>query len=95
MIYESIQALEIKTLIVFNLVFDSNTILSCFFLFLLIIDLYFLIPAVNSQTLNPTSELAIPPGTPINEANGEIETELLTAETKKKKKKKKNQKRLK
>ena len=40
LIYESV---EMKTLIVFSLVFASNTILSCFFLFFFMIDLTFLI----------------------------------------------------
>ena len=41
--FESIKALEIKTSSVFNLVFADNTILTCFFLFSLVIDLYVLI----------------------------------------------------
>ena len=47
---ESIKALGIKTSMVFHLVFASNTMPSCFFFFFLIIDLYFLIPAVITQT---------------------------------------------
>ena len=39
LIYELIKALEIRTVIVFNLAFPSNTILSCFFFFFFIIDL--------------------------------------------------------
>ena len=50
---------------------------SCFFL---IIDLYFFIPAVIAHIFNPTAELAIPTGTPANEANAVIETQPLTAE---------------
>ena len=47
-----IKALEIKTSMLFNLDFANNTTLSCFFfIFLLIIDLYFLIPAVIAQIL--------------------------------------------
>ena len=38
---------------VFNLDFVSNNILTLFFLFFLIIDLYFLIPAVIAQDFNP------------------------------------------
>ena len=57
----------------FNLVFASNTILSCFFFFSLIIDLYFLIPAAIAQIFNPIAELLIPIGIPSKEANGEIE----------------------
>ena len=39
------------------------------FLFFLIIDLYFLIPAVIAQIFNPTPEMEMPNGTPTNEAN--------------------------
>ena len=53
-----------------------------FFPCFLIIDLYFLIPAVIPQISNPTAELAIPTGTPTNEANVESEIQPLTAETK-------------
>ena len=45
--FEVIKALEIKNSMVFNLVFASNSILSCLFLFSLI--LLFLIPAVIAQ----------------------------------------------
>ena len=41
LIFESIKALEIKTSILFNLDFAKNTILSCLFFLLLIIDLCF------------------------------------------------------
>ena len=64
---------------VFNLIFASDTILSCFFLFFLVIDLYFLIAAVNAQIFNPTAEVAIPIAMPTNKAKAEIETHLLTA----------------
>ena len=46
----------------FNLDFANNTILSLFFFFFLIIDLYFLIPAVIAQIFNPVAELVIPMG---------------------------------
>ena len=46
---EWIKALENKTLIVFNLVFANNAILSCFSSLFLIIDLYVSIPAINAQ----------------------------------------------
>ena len=49
----------------FNLDFANNTILSYFFFYFLIIDLYFLIPAIIAQTFNPISELAIPTEIPI------------------------------
>ena len=45
-------------------------------------DLYFLIPAVIPQIFNPTAKLAVPTGIQTNKANAEIQTHLLTAETK-------------
>ena len=54
----------------------------CFFLFFLMIDLYFLITDVIAQIFNPTAELVIPTGIPINKANAEIETQPQTAEIK-------------
>ena len=54
--------------------FANNTILSCFFFFFLIIDLYFLIPAVITQILNPVAELVMPIGILTKEAKAEIET---------------------
>ena len=48
----------------FNLHLANNTTLSCFFFFFLIIDLYFLIPAVITQILNLTEDLVIPTGIP-------------------------------
>ena len=58
---------------VFNLDFANNTILSCFFFFFLIIDLYFLILATITQIFNPTAELGISIGIPIKEVKEEIE----------------------
>ena len=46
----------------FNLDFVNNTILSCFFFFFLIIDLYFLILAVIAEIFNPIAELVVPIG---------------------------------
>ena len=60
------KALEIKTFMLFNLDFASNTILSCFYLFFLIIDLYFLI----AQIFNPIAGIVIPIGIPSKEENG-------------------------
>ena len=77
-----IKALQIKTLTVLNLAFPNNTILSCFLYFFLIIDLYFLIPAVIAQIFNSTAELAIPTGIPTNKAKAEIETHPVTVEAK-------------
>ena len=56
----------------FNLDFANNTILSCFFFFFLVIDLYFLIPAVIPQIFNSIAELVISFGTPKKEAKTEI-----------------------
>ena len=50
----------------FNLDFANNKILSCFFLFFLIINLHFLIPTVITQIFNPITELVIPiPANPL------------------------------
>ena len=56
--YLLIKPLETKTLIVSNLFFNSNTILSCFFFFFLFIDCYFLIAAVIAQIFSLPAELA-------------------------------------
>ena len=58
----------------FNLVFASNAILSCFFFSLLIIELYFSITAVFAKTFIPTEKLAIPTGIPTKEAKVEMGT---------------------
>ena len=64
----------------FNLDFANNIILLCFFF--LIIDLYFLIPAVIAHIFNPIAELVIPLGVPIREAKAEIEIHLVNVEAK-------------
>ena len=74
------KALEIKTSMLFNLDFANNIILLCFFF--LIIDLYFLIPAVIAHIFNPIAELVIPLGVPIREAKAEIEIHLVNVEAK-------------
>ena len=51
-------------------------------LFFLIIDLYFLIPAVIAHIFNPIAELVIPLGVPIREAKAEIEIHLVNVEAK-------------
>ena len=66
----------------FNLDFANNTILSCFFFFFLIIDLYFLIPAVITQIFNPIAELVIPIGVPTQVAKTEMETHPISVEIK-------------
>ena len=70
-----IKDLEIRKSIVSNLGFTSNTILSCFFFFFVIIDLYYLIPEVIEQIFNPIVELVIPIEIETNEVNAEIETQ--------------------
>ena len=66
----------------FNLEFAHNTVLSHFFFFFLIIELYFLIPTVIAQILNPTAELIIPIGIATKEPKAEMETHLVTVEIK-------------
>ena len=56
----------------FNLDIAKNNILLCFFVFFLIIDLYFLIPAVTAKIWNPLVELVISIEKPIKEASIEI-----------------------
>ena len=63
-----------------NLDFANNRILSCFFFFFLIIDLYFLIPAVIAQIFNPIAELVIPIGIPTTEAKAEMKTHPVIVE---------------
>ena len=74
---ELIKDLEIRNSTVSNLAFTSNTILSCFFFFFVIIDLYYLIPEVTEQIFNPIAEHVIPIEIEINEVNAEIETQTL------------------
>ena len=59
LITDSFNALEIKASMLFNLDFDNNTVLSCFFFFSLIIYLYFLIPTFITQIFNQIEELVI------------------------------------
>ena len=66
----------------FNLDFPNNIILSCFFFFFLIIDLYLLIPAVIAQVFNPIAELIIPIGIPTKEAKAELEPHPVIVEAK-------------
>ena len=82
LIYELIKAQEIKTSILFNLVFANNTILSCFFFFFLIINSYFLIPVVIAQIFILTAVLVIPKGIPAKKAKAEVETHQVTAKAK-------------
>ena len=57
-----------------NLDFANKTILPSFFLFFLIINLYYLIPAVIAQIFNPIAKLIIPVRIAIKKAKAEIET---------------------
>ena len=78
LIFESIKALEIKMSTVSNLVFASNTILSCFFFFFVTIDLYFLIPAIIMKVVIVAVEPEIPTGLPTKEEKLEMETHPVT-----------------
>ena len=64
----------------FNSNFANNTILSCFYPFFLIIDLYFLIAALITQIFNPIAKLAILIGIPTKEAKAETETHPVIVE---------------
>ena len=64
----------------FTLDFAINTILSCFFFFFLIIDLYFLIPSVIAQIFDPISDLVIPIEISTEEAKAEMETHPVIVE---------------
>ena len=70
LILKSIKASEIKTCKHFYLDFANYNILSWFFFFLLITDLYFLIPAIITQII---AEIVIPLGTPTKEAKEKME----------------------
>ena len=66
----------------FNLDFANNTMLSCFFFFFLINDLYFLIDAVIAQIFTPIAELVIPIGIPTKEAKTKMKTHPVIVEAK-------------
>ena len=78
--YQLIKAFEIRTSILFNISFPNHNILSCFLFFFFIID--FLIPEVIAQIFIPTAELVTSTGTQNNDANGEIEIQLVFVEAK-------------
>ena len=75
--YESFKALEIKTLIVFNLVFANNTIFYHVLFLFLNYWLIFLIPAVIAQIFNPIVELVTAIGVSSKQAKPKIETKLV------------------
>ena len=64
---------------VFNLDFANSTILSCFFFFFLIIDLYLLIPAVIAHFLFPIAEPVIAIEILTKEAKADMETHPVTS----------------
>ena len=68
----------------FNSVFAIYTILTYFFIFL-IIKLYFSITAVIAQVFNPTAETVNPIEIPTEEAKVEIDINLVTVEAKRRK----------
>ena len=61
----------------FKLDFASDTVSRFFFL---IIDVYFLIPAVIAQIFNPIAELVIPMKIPIKEKKAEMKTHPVIVE---------------
>ena len=81
LIYESVKALEIKTFILFNVLFANIPFHFAFFFFL-INGPYVLIPALIAQTFNPVDKLVISLRMPSKEAKGEIETHPILAEAK-------------
>ena len=63
-----------------NLDFANSTILSCFFLCFLIIDLHFLIPAATTKNFNSIVEPIIPIEMPSKEVKAKIEIHLVIVE---------------
>ena len=81
LIYKSIKVLETKTLILFKF-FLAIYMFALFTFVFLIIELYFLIYAVNTHFFNWTDELVMPIETPTNEINAENEIKTMTAKMK-------------
>ena len=81
LIFELINPLEIKTSMPFILDFVNNTILSCFFFFFLITDLYYLISATIT-IFDPIAEVVISIGSPNIAARPEFEIYLIILEAK-------------
>ena len=79
-ICQSIKVLKTKTSMLFNLVSADNYFLSCFFFLFLIIDVYFLIPAIIAEIFNSTAESPMSIGILTKEAKAEIKSHPLTAE---------------
>ena len=66
----------------YNLIYPNNTILSCFFFFFMITDLYFLILEVITQIFNSIAELVIPIGIATRDSKAIIETQPVTVKIK-------------
>ena len=66
----------------FSLDFHNNTMLSWFFFFFLVIDVYFLIPAAIEQIFNPITELVITVRIPSKEVKADIDIQLIIVEAK-------------
>ena len=66
----------------FSLDFHNNTMLSWFFFFFLVIDVYFLIPAAIEQIFNPITELVITVRIPSKELKADIDIQLVIVEAK-------------
>ena len=82
LINESINILEIKTSMAFNLDFPNNTILSRIFFIFLNYWLILLISAIIAQPFNPNAEFLIPIWIRSKEAKAEIEIHSVIAEGK-------------
>ena len=78
--FESTNTLKIEISMLVNLDFANSTILSSLFFYFLIIDLYFLIPVVIAQIINPIAELVTPIGITTKEAKTEMETHQVFVE---------------
>ena len=77
---ESFKALRNETFLLFNLAFANKTIFALFSFFL-IIDLYFLIPAVIAKIYNPIAELVISVGIPTKETKAEMVVNIIQNST--------------
>ena len=74
LISKSLKALEIKPSKIFNASFASSRLLSSFFSFVIIIDLYFLFPGSITKKFNSTAELAISISAPTKNTKSKIDT---------------------
>ena len=60
LIFDSMKVLGIKSSMLFNFDFANNKILTCFFILITHLYLYFLIPAVITQIFKSIAELGAP-----------------------------------